>query len=88
MGEALEPDIAHYKSFNEFFTRALKPGVRPLAPADLVCPVDGAISQFGAIEGDQIFQAKGHNYSTTALVGGDAALAATVRRTAASPRCT
>jgi phosphatidylserine decarboxylase len=76
MGEALESDIHHYKSFNQFFTRALKPGMRPLAQADLVCPVDGAISQFGAIEGDQIFQAKGHNYTTTALVGGDAALAA------------
>ena len=76
MSEAANPDIASYKSFNEFFTRALKPGVRPLAAADLVCPVDGAISQFGAIEKDQIFQAKGHAYSTTALVGGDAALAA------------
>ncbi len=76
MGEAADPDIAHYPSFNEFFTRALKPGARPLATADLVCPVDGAISQFGAIERDQIFQAKGHHYSTTALVGGDAALAA------------
>jgi phosphatidylserine decarboxylase len=76
MSEAAEPDIAHYPSFNEFFTRALKPGARPLARADLVCPVDGAISQFGAIERDQIFQAKGHRYSTTALVGGDAALAA------------
>ena len=38
--------------------------------------MDGAISQFGAIERDQIFQAKGHRYSTTALVGGDAGLAA------------
>ena len=76
MSEAANPDIASYKSFNEFFTRALKPGARPLAAADLVCPVDGAISQFGAIERDQIFQAKGHVYSTTALVGGDAALAA------------
>jgi phosphatidylserine decarboxylase len=76
MGEALESDIEYYKSFNQFFTRALKPGARPLAQADLVCPVDGAISQFGPIEGDQIFQAKGHNYTTTALVGGDAALAA------------
>ena len=76
MSEAANPDIASYKSFNEFFTRALKPGARPLAAADLVCPVDGAISQFGAIEKDQIFQAKGHVYSTTALVGGDAALAA------------
>jgi len=75
MDEALESDINHYKSFNQFFTRALKPGVRPLAQADLVCPVDGAISQFGPIDGHQIFQAKGHNYTTTALVGGDAALA-------------
>ena len=76
MGEALDSDIASYPSFNEFFTRALKPGARPLAQADLVSPVDGAISQFGPIEGDQIFQAKNHRYSTTALVGGDAALAA------------
>ena len=75
MGEALESDIAHYKSFNDFFTRALKPGARPLATADLISPVDGAISQFGPIEGDQIFQAKGHSYTTTALVGGDATLA-------------
>ena len=76
MSEAAEPDIRSYENFNAFFTRALKPGARPLAQADWVCPVDGAISQFGAIEGDQIFQAKGHRYSTTALVGGDAALAA------------
>ncbi len=76
MSEAANPDIAGYKSFNEFFTRALKPGARPLASADLICPVDGAVSQFGAIRKDQIFQAKGHAYSTTALVGGDAALAA------------
>ncbi len=75
MQEAANPDPASYKSFNEFFTRALKAGARPLAQADFVCPVDGAISQFGAIERDQIFQAKGHRYSTTALVGGDATLA-------------
>ena len=76
MAEAANPDPASYASFNEFFTRALKEGVRPLAKADFVCPVDGAISQIGAIEKDQIFQAKGHHYSSTALVGGDAALAA------------
>ncbi len=76
MAEAVNPDIASYPSFNAFFTRALRPDARPLASADLICPVDGAISQFGAIERDQIFQAKGHRYSTTALVGGDAALAA------------
>jgi phosphatidylserine decarboxylase len=76
MSEALNPDIASYASFNDFFTRALKPGARPLASADLICPVDGAISQFGAMNQAQIFQAKGHSYSATALVGGDAALAA------------
>jgi phosphatidylserine decarboxylase len=76
MEEALNPDLASYPSFNEFFTRALREGARPMADADFVCPVDGAISQFGAIEHDQIFQAKGHRYSTTALVGGDSTLAA------------
>ena len=76
MDEALDPDITHYASFNDFFTRALRPDARPLAQADYVCPVDGRISQFGTIDKDQIFQAKGHHFSTTALVGGDAALAA------------
>ena len=76
MNEAAHADPAHYKSFNEFFTRPLKDGVRPLSRSEWVCPVDGAISQCGAIERDQIFQAKGHHYSTRALVGGDAALAA------------
>ena len=75
MSEAAIPQIASYPTFNEFFTRPLKAGARPLADAQYLCPVDGAISQFGAIERDQIFQAKGHHYSTTALVGGDRALA-------------
>ena len=79
MTEAANPDISSYKSFNEFFTRPLRADARPLAAADYVCPVDGAISHFGAIEGDQIFQAKGHQYSTTALVGGEQALAAKFR---------
>ncbi|MBP6771807.1 MAG: phosphatidylserine decarboxylase [Gemmatimonadaceae bacterium] len=76
MAEAAEPNIGRYPTFNEFFTRALAPGARPLATADYLCPVDGAISQLGAIHGDRIFQAKGHEYTTTALVGGDATLAA------------
>ncbi|MFN7856234.1 MAG: archaetidylserine decarboxylase [Acidovorax sp.] len=76
MAEAANPDIASYACFNDFFTRALQPGARPLATADLICPVDGAISQFGPIAQGQIFQAKGHSYSCTALVGGDAAAAA------------
>ena len=76
MAEAAQADPAAYASFNEFFTRALRPGARPLASADLICPVDGAISQFGAIHDGRIFQAKGHDYSATALLGGDGALAA------------
>ena len=76
MAEAADPDPAAYASFNAFFTRELKAGARPLAQSALVCPVDGAISQFGAIERDRILQAKGHDYTTMALVGGDATLAA------------
>jgi phosphatidylserine decarboxylase len=76
MAEAENADIAAYPSFNEFFTRALRPGVRPLADADFVCPVDGAISQFGAIDEHQILQAKGHTFTTAQLVGGDEQLAA------------
>ena len=76
MAEAANPDLSSYASFNDFFTRPLKDGARLLATADLICPVDGAISQFGSMEGQQIFQAKGHQYSSTALVGGDTALAA------------
>ncbi|MFT7776371.1 archaetidylserine decarboxylase [Roseateles sp.] len=76
MAEAAEPDIAAYKTFNDFFTRALKPGARPLAEAPLVCPVDGAISQVGRVHGNQVYQAKGQTFTTTALVGGDAELAA------------
>ncbi|MEO8857306.1 MAG: archaetidylserine decarboxylase [Burkholderiaceae bacterium] len=76
MDEAADPDIRNYASFNDFFTRALKAGARPLARADLVCPVDGSLSQCGAIDRDRIVQAKGHHYSTTALLAGDAALAA------------
>ena len=79
MTEAANPDVASYGTFIDFFTRALQVGARPLAHADLICPVDGAISQFGAIEHDQIFQAKGHHYSSTALLGGDATLAARFR---------
>ncbi|HZY19785.1 MAG TPA: archaetidylserine decarboxylase [Ramlibacter sp.] len=75
MAEAADPRIENYATFNEFFTRPLREGARPIADAALVCPVDAAISQFGPIEHDQIFQAKGHSYSTTALVGGDEALA-------------
>jgi phosphatidylserine decarboxylase len=75
MAEAADPRIESYASFNDFFTRALREGARPIAAAPFVCPVDAAISQFGPIEHDQLFQAKGHSYSTRALIGGDQALA-------------
>ena len=75
MAEAANPDIASYKSFNEFFTRPLKVNARLFAAAEFICPVDGAISQFGVVERDQIFQAKGHHYSTLALLAGQQALA-------------
>jgi phosphatidylserine decarboxylase len=75
LAEAAEPDPAAYRTFNAFFTRALRPGARPLADAAWVCPVDGAVSQFGALDGERLVQAKGHHYTATALLGGDADLA-------------
>ncbi|MBZ4201160.1 MAG: archaetidylserine decarboxylase [Methylotenera sp.] len=75
MAEAQQSNIDAYKTFNAFFTRALKPGARPMASADFISPVDGRISQLGRIEIDQLFQAKGHTYSTTALLGGNKNLA-------------
>jgi phosphatidylserine decarboxylase len=76
MAEALEPNPAAYANFNEFFTRELVAGARPIASADIVCPADGAISQLGQIEEGRIFQAKGQYYSTRELLGGDDARSA------------
>ncbi|QDC44903.1 archaetidylserine decarboxylase [Methylophilus medardicus] len=76
MEDAVNGDLTSYVSFNQFFTRPLKPGARVLADNAFVCPVDGCISQFGQVVQGQIFQAKGHQYSAQALVGGDATLAA------------
>lgn len=75
MAEAANPDVGSYASFNDFFTRPLRPGARPLADARWISPVDGAVSQLGPIAEGQIFQAKGHQYTATALLGGDAAAA-------------
>lgn len=75
MSEAAEPEPTAYESFNEFFTRPLKEGARPLANAGILCPADGAISQIGVIERDQLLQAKGRSYSTADLLGGDRLLA-------------
>lgn len=74
MEEAAESNPYAYATFNEFFTRALKPGARPIAPETnaFVSPVDGTLSQCGSIDGDTILQAKGQFYSLTSLLGGDA----------------
>ncbi|KZN49046.1 archaetidylserine decarboxylase [Pseudoalteromonas luteoviolacea] len=73
MTEALHEDPAHYKTFNEFFTRPLKPGIRPLTTEEHIIahPVDGAISQLGDVVDGQIIQAKGHDYSLQTLLGGN-----------------
>lgn len=72
MAEAQQPEAEDYRSFNAFFTRALKSGVRPLCedPQQLAHPVDGTVSQCGAIVDGRIIQAKGHDYSALALLGG------------------
>ena len=78
MSEALESDPAAYASFNQFFTRLLKDDVRTICEDEkqLALPVDGAVSQLGDIEHDAIFQAKGHDYSLTTLLGGKPDVAA------------
>lgn len=78
MSLAAEENPTAYNSFNDFFTRALKPDARPIDSNafSLVCPADGAISQLGDIRDGRIFQAKGQDYSTEELLGGDAELAA------------
>jgi len=77
MSEAAYENPTAYKTFNAFFTRALKQDARPIQTTEnqLCHSVDGAVSQFGEIIGDQVFQAKGHNYSLTTLLGGKPELA-------------
>jgi phosphatidylserine decarboxylase len=74
LSEAAIPDPGAYADFNQFFTRALRPGARPLAEGerDLCCPVDGTVSQAGRLAGDRLLQAKGRSYSLSQLLGGDA----------------
>ncbi|MEQ9004603.1 MAG: archaetidylserine decarboxylase [Pseudomonadales bacterium] len=69
--EAARTDPDDYRSFNDFFTRALAPGARPLDPdpAALLCPADGMVSQAGLIDGDQLLQAKGTYYRLESLLG-------------------
>lgn len=77
MSEAIETDPCAYNTFNDFFTRALKPGARPICDEDkaIVFPADGAISQLGDIRHGRVFQAKGQDYSLLELIGGDPELA-------------
>lgn len=77
MSLALEENPLAYSCFNDFFTRALKPHVRPIdsEAKALVCPADGVVSQLGDIVDGRIFQAKGQSYTSQELLGGDAALA-------------
>lgn len=76
MSEALDPSPWTYENFNSFFTRALKPGTRPICDGPTIaCPADGTVSQAGPIEGGSIFQAKGRTYSAVELLGGDLQLA-------------
>lgn len=78
MSEAQHEHPQDYKSFNEFFTRPLKPECRTIdsSESSLVYPVDGCVSQLGKIEAGQLIQAKGHHYSARDLLGGDGTLAA------------
>lgn len=81
MQEAQQPDVAAYQTFNDFFVRSLSDNARPIDndPSVLVLPADGIISQFGLIENEQVFQAKGHHYSLKALLAGSEALIAYFR---------
>ena len=77
MSLALEEDPRAYSCFNDFFTRAIKPEMRPIESAEdaIVCPADGAVSQLGNIVNGRIFQAKGQSYTARELLGGDEQLA-------------
>lgn len=75
MSDAMEREPTAYASFNEFFTRALRPGTRPV-DADaraIVSPVDGTVSEAGSISENRLLQAKGHEYTLRALLAGNSA---------------
>ena len=75
MSEAAEPKAEAYETFNDFFTRPLRVGARPLGNSTWVSPVDGAISQLGPLREGELLQAKGHTYTPQALLGGGAGCA-------------
>jgi phosphatidylserine decarboxylase len=71
MSEAERPELDDYASFNDFFTRALRPETRPLDPdpRSLLCPADGIVSQAGCLDGERLLQAKGTHYHLRELAG-------------------
>ena len=73
MSDARQSDPFSYATFNEFFTRELKPSARPIEsnPRAIACPVDGAVSEAGSIEGDSLLQAKGRRYTLAQLLAGE-----------------
>ena len=77
MDEALHTDPKHFKTFNDFFVRELKPGTRPISSESKVIthPADACVSQFGPITNGRLIQAKGHEFSALELLGGDVDLA-------------
>ncbi len=75
MNDAVEREPTAYASFNEFFTRALRPETRPIDPDPraIVSPVDGTVSEAGRLTEDRLLQAKGHEYTLRALLAGNRA---------------
>jgi phosphatidylserine decarboxylase len=73
LGDAENPDPRSYPTFNTFFTRALRPGARPLpeSASAIACPVDGTVSAIGALDDVRVLQAKGRDYSLVELLGGE-----------------
>ncbi|SMN16418.1 Phosphatidylserine decarboxylase [uncultured Candidatus Thioglobus sp.] len=71
LSEAMRENVEDYQHFNDFFTRALKPGAREIGASNIICPVDGAVSQAGKISHGTIFQAKNRYYTVSALLAGD-----------------
>ncbi len=71
LAEAKRENIQDYKHFNDFFTRSLKPNAREIGVSDIICPVDGSVSQLGNINNSSIIQAKGKSYSVKTLLAGD-----------------
>jgi len=73
MSAAIIENPDEYATFNEFFTRRIKPELRPIVQGarEVACPVDGSVSQIGKIDKDTLLQAKGFNFSLQSLLGGN-----------------